>query len=120
VAKPEWGKKHICTSCGAPFYDLKRKEIVCPSCGEELKQTTSRSRAAAAEPRPVPKETAKPAVAEAEGIVVDDDIEIDEEEDVEDAADDAEDDDMLEEDSALIGEDEDENLEALDDDTDPA
>jgi uncharacterized protein (TIGR02300 family) len=32
VAKPEWGSKHICQSCGASFYDLMRTPIVCPKC----------------------------------------------------------------------------------------
>ncbi len=33
MAKPEWGEKHRCSSCGKPFYDMKRDPIVCPSCG---------------------------------------------------------------------------------------
>lgn len=33
VAKPEWGMKRTCQSCGARFYDLNHKPIVCPKCG---------------------------------------------------------------------------------------
>ncbi len=33
MAKPEWGTKRICQSCGTRFYDLGRTPIVCPSCG---------------------------------------------------------------------------------------
>ena len=33
MAKPEWGTKRTCQSCGVPFYDLKKKNIECPSCG---------------------------------------------------------------------------------------
>lgn len=33
MAKPEWGKKRMCRSCGAVFYDLRRKTISCPKCG---------------------------------------------------------------------------------------
>ena len=33
MAKPEWGTKRTCQSCGAPFYDLKKKNIECPKCG---------------------------------------------------------------------------------------
>jgi uncharacterized protein (TIGR02300 family) len=33
MAKPEWGIKRICLSCGARFYDLNNSPIVCPSCG---------------------------------------------------------------------------------------
>jgi len=36
VAKPEWGKKHLCPSCGTKFYDLRRSPIVCPSCGTKV------------------------------------------------------------------------------------
>lgn len=33
MADPEWGKKRTCLSCGALFYDLKKKNIECPKCG---------------------------------------------------------------------------------------
>src|SRR3954469_6568747 len=33
LAKPEWGSKRICQSCGARFYDFGRSPIVCPACG---------------------------------------------------------------------------------------
>ncbi len=33
MAKPEWGIKRTCLECEAPFYDLKKKNIVCPKCG---------------------------------------------------------------------------------------
>jgi uncharacterized protein (TIGR02300 family) len=33
VAKPEWGTKRTCHTCGARFYDLRREAIVCPVCG---------------------------------------------------------------------------------------
>lgn len=32
MAKPEWGTKRTCYSCGARFYDLRREPIVCPIC----------------------------------------------------------------------------------------
>src|SRR5213082_2150873 len=32
VAKPEWGTKRICPSCGTRYYDLLRDPIVCPKC----------------------------------------------------------------------------------------
>src|SRR5690606_11921892 len=35
MAKPEWGEKHRCGSCGKPFYDMKKTPIICPSCGTE-------------------------------------------------------------------------------------
>ena len=32
MAKPEWGTKRICPSCGARYYDLMRDPVVCPKC----------------------------------------------------------------------------------------
>jgi len=70
VAKPEWGKKHLCPSCGTKFYDLKRSPITCPSCGTKVEPETAgggkkkrgggRAAAAAAPAAP------EPAVADAE------------------------------------------------------
>ena len=33
MAKPEWGQKRTCTSCGCRFYDLTHSPITCPKCG---------------------------------------------------------------------------------------
>ena len=33
MAKPEWGQKRTCHSCGCRFYDLTRTPILCPKCG---------------------------------------------------------------------------------------
>lgn len=35
MAKPEWGTKRTCTTCGARFYDMQRQPIICPKCGAE-------------------------------------------------------------------------------------
>ena len=32
MSKPAWGTKRVCPSCGARFYDLRRKPITCPVC----------------------------------------------------------------------------------------
>lgn len=33
MAKPEWGNKHTCPSCGAKFYDmLAEAPLTCPKC----------------------------------------------------------------------------------------
>ena len=39
MADQAWGKKRICRSCGAPFYDLKKKNIECPQCGAPFSLT---------------------------------------------------------------------------------
>ena len=36
MAKPEWGKKRTCQSCGTKYYDLNKTPIICPSCGVEF------------------------------------------------------------------------------------
>lgn len=32
MAKPEWGVKRTCMTCGARFYDMNHRPIVCPKC----------------------------------------------------------------------------------------
>ena len=36
VAKPEWGQKRTCNSCGCRFYDMSRSPITCPKCGSTV------------------------------------------------------------------------------------
>lgn len=57
VAKAELGDKQTCPSCGAKFYDLKRRPAVCPKCStsfdpseEVYKVKRVRSRTATAQP----------------------------------------------------------------------
>lgn len=33
MAKSEWGLKRICPNCGVRYYDMKKKNPTCPSCG---------------------------------------------------------------------------------------
>jgi len=46
------GLKRICTNCGARFYDMNKRPIICPACNTEftgeVKVKTRRSRASAA------------------------------------------------------------------------
>ncbi len=35
MPKAAWGKKVVCLSCEAKFYDLNRKPAICPNCGAE-------------------------------------------------------------------------------------
>ena len=64
MAKPEWGTKRICHSCGRRFYDLLRYPIVCPSCGTEFDAEallrTRRSRSVVSEREPAVAEAAPP------------------------------------------------------------
>ena len=58
MVKPEWGTKCLCLSCGARFYDLRRKSVVCPTCG-------------AAYQAPAPAKTRRSAPAQAPPDVTD-------------------------------------------------
>lgn len=65
MAKPEWGRKHLCQNCGAKFYDLRKEPPTCPSCGTRVDtQPAPRSRRGggrAAAPKPA--EAAEPVAA---------------------------------------------------------
>lgn len=114
VAKPEWGVKRICPSCGARYYDMRKDPPVCPSCGAQFDpEALLKSRKA----RPAPADDTKKVAAvtededtesEAEAETpeledVEDDMSVD---DIEEADDTAEDeDDVLIEDTSELGED---------------
>lgn len=107
MAKPEWGAKRQCKSCGAKFYDLNRVPVMCPKCETELVIEPESPPRPVAKPEPKPK-TAKPAVAP---VAANDDSDVDEElltlED-----DEASEEDYLE-DASELGEDEDDMAEVL-------
>ena len=115
LAKPEWGTKRICPSCGTRYYDLMRDAVICPKCSTpydpEAFLKARRSRPAL----PVEKELAP----------VGDDGELDAEveeaelaEEDEDAAPladaDEEEEEEIIEDASELGEDEDDMAEVID------
>ena len=57
MAKPEWGQKRLCASCGTRYYDMRHDPIVCPKCGAtfdaEAVVKTKRVRAQAVVSEPV-------------------------------------------------------------------
>jgi len=70
LAKESLGKKRSCPDCGTLFYDLRRKNIVCPKCGADyLDPKTIKAKRT---PEPVAKE---PVLAPAEQVVVGNDDE---------------------------------------------
>ena len=118
MAKPEWGTKRICPSCGARYYDLLRDPIVCPKCSTPFDpEALLRARRA----RPVaPVEKAIEPVAADD---VDADLETAEVEAVEDGEEEdeavpleeaEEEDEELIEDASELGEDEDDMAEVID------
>src|SRR3954463_7512772 len=116
VAKPEWGTKRICPSCGTRYYDLMRDPVVCPKCstpfdpGAFLKARRARPAA------PVEREL-EPVGAED----IDPDAEAEETETVEEEEEEGvpleeaeEEEEELIEDASELGEDEDDMAEVID------
>ena len=69
MVEQKWGKKRICLSCGARFYDMLRSPIICPKCETEFQPIVSGrgSRAKAAVPVPAP-DPVQPLVEEKETL----------------------------------------------------
>lgn len=44
MAKPEWGNRFVCFSCGCKYYDLNRPEPLCPRCGADPREAVLVSR----------------------------------------------------------------------------
>ncbi len=61
MAKPEWGTKCTCQECGAKFYDMRRRQIICPKCGAQYHTASPKPRRA----QPEPKKPADPKVSTA-------------------------------------------------------
>ena len=85
VAKPEWGSKRVCSSCGAHYYDLRKPigEIVCPQCGARFdpEAVLKRARARVAVPEKqvepaIPDEVEEEEVAATEGDLIEDAAEL--------------------------------------------
>jgi len=117
LAKPEWGTKRICPSCGTRYYDLLREQVICPKCSTPYDpEAFLRARRS----RPV-------AAPEKELVVAGDDMDSDAEVDTEEleaaedeeeavplADGDDEEEEELIEDASELGEDEDDMAEVID------
>lgn len=65
LAKTEWGEKHVCTSCGSKFYDMRQTADTCPNCGTKFKvsNTTAgygsatKTKSTAGQPKPAEPES---------------------------------------------------------------
>jgi uncharacterized protein (TIGR02300 family) len=115
VAKPEWGSKRICPSCGTRYYDLMREPVICPKCSTpfdpEAFLKSRRARPAA----PVEKELEPVGADELDTELEPDEAEIAEEEEEEAAPleEAEEEDEELLEDASELGEDEDDMAEVI-------
>src|ERR1700760_3621046 len=56
VAKPEWGTKRICPSCGTRYYDLQREPVVCPKCAKPFDAEAFLRSRRSRPPAPIEKE----------------------------------------------------------------
>ena len=122
MAKPEWGTKRQCQSCGAKYYDFGRSPIVCPACGTTfdpeaiLKARRPRPGAAPKKERvvPIPPEAAPEAAEDEveEAVVEEAEAEVVEGEEAAEEAELAEEEDDVMEDTSELGED-DEDVEDI-------
>ena len=112
MAKPEWGTKRQCNSCGSRFYDLSRTPIVCPKCGAAYEgEMTFKSRRSASSVEKVVQ--AAKSIA-AVGNVDDEALILEEDDDLDVVADAAEEEDeALIEDASDLGEDDDDMAEVM-------
>ena len=116
MAKPEWGSRRICPSCGTRYYDLLREPVVCPKCSTpfdpEALLRARRARPAA----PVAKELEPVGTEDVDPDLETEEVEaVDEEEEAGVVLEDAEEEDEeLIEDASELGEDEDDMAEVID------
>ena len=130
MAKPEWGTKRICLSCGARFYDFARSPISCPACGSVFDlETIARTRRSRPMPRAeadeVEDQVVSDAVAEDEDVaeaeeVEDEDAEVADETVLEDTTADEDEDEeaAIIEDTGDLGDDDEDVSDVIDEDLD--
>lgn len=105
MAKPDLGKKHVCQSCGSPFFDLNRNPAVCPKCDTEVVAVTKGRRSVAEKIKPADE---SPAESKDSAKLEDlEDIDVLDDEDDAVVLDDEEEDDDLIEDASDLGTDDD-------------
>ena len=116
MAKPEWGTKRICPSCGTRYYDLMREPVVCPKCSTPFDpEAFLKSRRARPAP-PVEKELDPVGADELDTELETEEAEAVEEEEEEEAValeEAEEEDEELLEDASELGEDEDDMAEVI-------
>ena len=91
MAKPDWGKKLTCPSCGARFYNLNKEPATCPKCEATVEiQPVLKPRRTPAE-APKPKKVVKKVSDDDVDALLDDDDDDDLIEDTSDPDDDDDD-----------------------------
>lgn len=113
MAKPEWGTKRICPSCGTRYYDMTRDPIVCPKCSTPFDpEAFLKSRRSRPAP-PVEKELEPVGAEEIDADIETEEAEPAEEEEEGVALEENEEDEELIEDASELGEDEDDMAEVI-------
>ena len=104
VTKAKLGNKLTCSNCGAKFYDLKKKQPICPKCGEDYVVVKPKTRRAPAptEPAPAPAPSATEKTEGEDGLITPD-----LEDGILEDDDDVEDDSVMEDTSDIGGDEED-------------
>src|SRR3954454_3854258 len=105
VAKPEWGTKRICPSCGTRYYDLMREPVVCPKCSTPFDPEAFLKARRARPAAPVEKELEPVGADDIDPDLEADDVEAAEEEEEDVPLEEAEEDEELIEDASELGED---------------
>ena len=79
MPEAEWGTKRICPTTGQRFYDLNKDPIVSPYTGEVVSVDSNKGRTmvADAQDAQTKKMEEAEAEAEAENVVLEDDVEVD-------------------------------------------
>lgn len=116
MAKPEWGQKRTCNSCGCRFYDMSRSPITCPKCGATVEPDMPfKVRRGGGSSAQAEAKVAAPVLAADVDLEGDDLVAIEEDEDAIDNEEDSADEDEsgLIEDASDLGEDDDDMAEVM-------
>lgn len=117
MAKPEWGQKRTCQSCGCRFYDLTRTPVICPKCGANVETELPFKVRRGSSPAPTEPKVVAPVVIDVAAVDIEaDDLVVveDDEEAVEGDEESSDDDESgLIEDASDLGEDDDDMAEVM-------
>jgi uncharacterized protein (TIGR02300 family) len=73
------GNKHVCFKCSAKFYDLKKPDPICPKCGADQREATSKPEGRRSRLSAIPKIIEPVEPTEKEESEDGDDVEVEEE-----------------------------------------
>ena len=77
MPEAEWGTKRICPTTGKRFYDLNKNPIVSPYTGEVVSVDSNKGRTMVADAQDAQTKKMEEAEAEAEEVVLEDDVDVD-------------------------------------------